>query len=86
MLQQATAQLKAAGLRVESDIRNEKINYKVREHSHAKVPVILVVGAREAEQNTVSIRRLGSKESKVISLAEAITLLREEALPPDLRS
>ena len=82
----ATAQLKAAGLRVESDIRNEKINYKVREHSHAKVPVILVVGAREAEQNTVSIRRLGSKESKVIPLVEAITLLRDEALPPDLRS
>ena len=61
------AALKAAGLRAETDLRNEKINYKVREHSLAKVPVMLVVGKREAEERTVSVRRLGSQEQQVMS-------------------
>ncbi|MCI5044876.1 MAG: threonine--tRNA ligase [Aquisalinus sp.] len=78
-------EMRAAGLRVETDLRNEKINYKVREHSHAKVPVIAVVGAREADERKVSLRRLGSKESKVISLDDALRDLTEEALPPDLK-
>ena len=78
--------LKAAGLRVELDVRNEKINYKVREHSLAKVPLLLVVGKREAEENTVAIRRLGSDEhQKVVPLDEAIALFAVEAVPPDLR-
>jgi threonyl-tRNA synthetase len=82
----ATAKLRAAGLRVETDLRNEKINYKVREHSLAKVPVLLVVGKREAEEGTVAIRRLGDPQQRVVSLDEAIAMLREEATPPDLRS
>ena len=78
--------LMAAGLRVELDVRNEKINYKVREHSLAKVPLLLVVGKREAEENTVAIRRLGSDEhQKVVPLDEAIALFAVEAVPPDLR-
>ena len=76
--------LRAAGLRADVDIRNEKINYKVREHSHAKVPVIAVVGAREAEENKVSLRRLGSKDQTVMSLDDALASLGEEALAPDL--
>jgi threonyl-tRNA synthetase len=79
------AQCKAAGLRVEADLRNEKINYKVREHSLAKVPVLLVVGKREAEEKKVSIRRLGSQEQTVADLAAAIAALKDEAVPPDLR-
>jgi threonyl-tRNA synthetase len=79
-------QAKAAGLRVESDLRNEKINLKVREHSLAKVPVILVVGKREAEEKKVSIRRLGSQEQSVLGLDEALASLAAEATPPDLRS
>lgn len=84
--ERAAAQLRQAGLRVETDLRNEKINYKVREHSHAKVPVIAVVGAREAEEEKVSLRRLGSKQSTVISLDDATDSLAREALPPDLVS
>ena len=76
---------KAAGLRVDSDLRNEKINLKVREHSLAKVPVILVVGKREAEEKKVSIRRLGSQDQTVLSLDEALAMLTSEATPPDLR-
>ncbi|MEQ9520700.1 MAG: threonine--tRNA ligase [Parvibaculum sp.] len=79
-----TEKLRAAGLRVESDIRNEKINYKVREHSVGKVPVIMVVGMKEAEEGKVSIRRLGSKDQTVMDLDEAIVALRAEATPPDL--
>ncbi len=79
------AKLKAAGIRVESDLRNEKINYKVREHSLAKVPHLLVVGKREAEEGTVAVRTLGSEGQKVMSLDEAIAMLREEALAPDLK-
>lgn len=77
--------LKAAGIRAESDLRNEKINYKVREHSLAKVPVMLVVGAREAQERKVSIRRLGSERQEVMSLDEALAQLTQEATPPDLR-
>ncbi len=78
-------ELNDAGIRADVDLRNEKINYKVREHSLAKVPALFVVGKREAEQGTVSIRRLGSKESRVMSLQEAVSLLRDEAMPPDVR-
>ena len=78
--------LKAAGLRVELDVRNEKINYKVREHSLAKVPLLLVVGKREAEEGTVAIRRLGSDEhQKVMSVDDALAMIAAEAIPPDLR-
>jgi threonyl-tRNA synthetase len=76
--------LQAAGLRAVSDVRNEKINYKVREHSVAKVPVIFVAGRREAEEETVSIRRLGSAEQTVMPLRTAIAELVGEATPPDL--
>ena len=77
--------LKAAGLTATLEIRNEKINYKVREHSHAKVPVLFVIGKREAEEGTVSIRRLGSKDQEVVKLEDAIAALAEEATPPDMR-
>jgi threonyl-tRNA synthetase len=79
------AALKAQGLRADPDTRNEKINYKVREHSVAKVPVILAVGGREAEAQTVSLRRLGSKDQEVVALDDVVTMLSEEACPPDLR-
>ena len=82
---EVTAQFRAAGLRVESDLRNEKVGYKVREHSVGKVPVIAVVGRNEAEQGTVAIRRLGSQAQEVVPVAEAIRILTEEATPPDLR-
>jgi threonyl-tRNA synthetase len=81
----ALAQLQAAGIRAETDLRNEKINYKVREHSLQKVPYLLVVGKREAEEGTVAIRTLGEQQQKVMPLAEAIALLKGEATPPDLR-
>ena len=84
---EVVAKLKAAGLRAEADLRNEKINYKVREHSLAKVPLLLVVGKREAEEGTVAIRRLGSDEhQKVMTLDEAIAMMASEAIPPDLRA
>jgi threonyl-tRNA synthetase len=76
---------KKAGLQVTTDFRNEKINYKVREHSLQKVPVILVLGKREAEERTVNVRRLGSRDQTPMSLDEALNSLREEATPPDLR-
>ena len=76
--------LRDAGLQVETDFRNEKINYKVREHSLAKVPVILVCGMREAEEQTVNVRRLGSRDQVSMSLADAIAKLAEEATPPDV--
>ena len=79
------AKLKAAGIRVESDYRNESINYKVREHSHAKVPHILVIGMREAEEGKVAIRTLGSKGQNILSVDEAVTMLKEQATAPDLR-
>jgi threonyl-tRNA synthetase len=73
-----------AGLRADIDLRNEKINYKVREHSLAKVPVLLVAGKREAEEKTISIRRLGSQAQETLPLAEAIRRISAEAVPPDL--
>lgn len=83
---ETAAAFEAAGLRVEFDGRNEKINYKVREHSHAKTPVIAVVGAREAEDEKVSLRRLGRKDQEILSRDEAVKLLAHEGLAPDLRS
>lgn len=77
--------MKAAGLRVVSDLRNEKINYKIREHSLTKVPNILVVGKREAEEGKVAIRKLGSRDQIILSVDDAIALLLEEATPPDLK-
>ncbi|HEX8572439.1 MAG TPA: threonine--tRNA ligase, partial [Allosphingosinicella sp.] len=80
------ARLEAAGLRAEADLRNEKINYKVREHSLAKVPNLLVVGKREAEEGTVALRPLGEgARQEVLGLDEAVERLRVEARPPDLR-
>ncbi len=84
--QDVTRKLKAAGVRVETDVRNEKINYKVREHSLKKVPHLLVVGKREADEQTVALRTLGAEHQKVMSLDEAIALLKAEATAPDLRT
>jgi len=80
----AAAKLRAAGLRVETDLRNEKINYKIREHSLAKAPVIAVVGRREAEEGKVALRRLGSQGQEILTLEEAVLQLASEALPPDV--
>jgi threonyl-tRNA synthetase len=74
-----------AGLRVDIDLRNEKINYKVREHSLAKVPALLVVGKKEAESRAVSIRRLGSEGQTVLPLDEALKALADEGTPPDVK-
>jgi threonyl-tRNA synthetase len=82
---EALAAAQRLGLRVEADLRNEKINYKVREHSLAKVPVLLVVGKKEAAERTVSIRRLGRQEQTVMPLDRALALLADEAVPPDTR-
>jgi threonyl-tRNA synthetase len=79
---QVAAALRAAGLRVETDLRNEKINYKVREHSLAKVPAIAVVGRREAEEGKVALRRLGSQEQEVLALGEAVARIKAEAAGP----
>jgi threonyl-tRNA synthetase len=79
----ALAAAKRAGLRVEADLRNEKITYKVREHSVAKVPILLVMGRKEAADQTVSIRRLGTQEQVVRPLTEALTMLAQEAVAPD---
>ncbi|WP_439650122.1 threonine--tRNA ligase [Glacieibacterium megasporae] len=81
-----SAALAKAGLRVDTDLRNEKINYKVREHSLAHVPYMLVLGRREAEEGTVALRPLGGGEQRVLPLAEAVALLAGEAVPPDLRA
>jgi threonyl-tRNA synthetase len=77
--------LAAAGLRAEADTRNEKINYKVREHSLAKVPVILALGMKEVEGRSVSLRRLGAEHQQVMPLGEAVAALAAEARAPDLR-
>lgn len=79
------AKLAAAGIRVETDLRNEKINYKVREHSVAKVPNLLVVGKREADEGTVALRVLGSQGQQMLTLDEIVAKLLAEATPPDLR-
>ncbi|MGE0565695.1 MAG: threonine--tRNA ligase [Pseudolabrys sp.] len=82
---EAAALARDAGLRVSSDLRNEKINYKVREHSLAKVPALLVVGKKEAAERTVSIRRLGQEKQQVMPLDQALAMLTDEATPPDVK-
>ena len=82
---EATAVARKLGLRVESDLRNEKINYKVREHSLAKVPALLVVGKKEAAERTVSVRRLGQEKQEVMPLEAAVMALVDEAIAPDVR-
>jgi len=83
---QVAEKLAAVGIRVETDLRNEKINYKVREHSLAKVPLLLVVGKREADEGTVALRRMDSEErQQMMSLDEAVAMIAAEAVPPDLR-
>jgi len=84
--EEVAERMRAAGLRVETDLRNEKINYKIRELSaDRKIPVIAVVGMKEAEEGKVALRRLGSREQTILSVDEAIKVLGEEALAPDLR-
>jgi threonyl-tRNA synthetase len=83
---QAAQALRAKGLRVETDLRNEKINLKVREHSLAKVPVIAVVGRREAELGQVALRRLGSDGQEILGLQDAVNLLALQGDPPDVAS
>ena len=82
--EQVAAAAAAAGLRVETDLRNEKISYKVREHSLMKVPFILAVGGREAEAGTVALRRLGSNDQQALTIDAAIALIKQDSLPPDL--
>ncbi|UMA63760.1 threonine--tRNA ligase [Roseivivax marinus] len=83
-IREVVAELQKAGVRAEADLRNAKINYKVREHSVGKVPVILAIGHREVEERTVTVRRLGEKQTAVTSLADIVSTLRAEATPPDL--
>lgn len=83
--EEVAAELRAAGLRVETDLRSEKINYKVREHSVKKVPVIAVVGAREAEERKLALRRFGSKAQEIVTLEEGKSMLTLESLAPDLK-
>ena len=83
--EEVAAKFRKAGLRVETDLRNEKVGYKVREHSVAKVPVIAVVGKKEAEEGKVALRRLGSQAQEIVTVEEAIRVLTDEATPPDLR-
>ncbi|MDE3121213.1 MAG: threonine--tRNA ligase, partial [Paracoccaceae bacterium] len=82
---EVTAALKARGIRAEADIRNEKINYKVREHSLGKVPVLLAIGMKEVEERTVSVRRLGENRTETMTLDALIEELAAQATPPDLR-
>ncbi len=82
---EAADTLKRAGLRVELDLRNEKVGYKIREHSLTKIPVIAVVGRKEAEQRTLALRRFGGDTQDVVGLEEALRTLSLEALPPDQR-
>ena len=83
--EQVAAACAKAGLRVETDLRNEKINYKVREHSLAKVPLIIAIGRREAEEGTVAMRRLGSREQEMLALDDAVRNLSEDAASPSGR-
>jgi len=77
--------LRASGVRAEADVRNEKINYKIREHSVGKVPAILAIGQREVEERTVTIRRLGDKATRTAALDDTVAALAAETLPPDMR-
>jgi threonyl-tRNA synthetase len=79
------AKAKKRGLRVETHLRNEKINYKVREHSLAKIPALIAVGRKEASENIVSVRRLGSNAQSTMGTDEPIAALTKEAMPPNLR-
>jgi threonyl-tRNA synthetase len=83
--EEVAAALRAAGVRAETDLRNEKMNYKVREHSLSKVPAILAIGKKEVEERTVSVRRLGEKQTSVQPLDDVVASLSAEATPPDLR-
>jgi threonyl-tRNA synthetase len=83
--QEVIAAARRLGLRVDGDLRNEKINYKVREHSLAKVPALLVAGKKEAAERTISVRRLGQDKQQVMPLDAALQALAEEAVPPDVR-
>jgi len=83
-VREVTERLVAAGVRAEADTRNEKINYKVREHSVGKVPVILACGAREVEDRSVTLRRLGEKRTEILALGDVSAMLAREATPPDL--
>ena len=84
--EEVAEKMRVAGIRVETDLRNEKINYKIRELSaDRKIPVIAVVGMKEAEEGKVALRRLGSRDQTILSLDEAIAELSQEALAPDLR-
>ncbi len=83
--EEVIAAAKRAGLRVEGDLRNEKITYKVREHSLAKIPALLVVGKKEATERSVSIRRLGSPEQSSMPLDAALKALAAESVPPDMK-
>ena len=85
-VEETVAALQAAGIRAEADTRNEKINYKIREHSVGKVPVILAMGQREVAERTATVRRLGNKQTSVMSLDEIIAELSAEGLPPDQRA
>jgi len=76
------SRLKAAGIRAEVDLRNEKINYKVREHSLAKVPLILVVGKKEAENQSVALRILGGANQEILALEDAIAKIASDSTPP----
>ncbi|MEL7461170.1 MAG: threonine--tRNA ligase [Pseudomonadota bacterium] len=84
-VQEITTALRDKGIRAEADIRNEKINYKVREHSVGKVPVILAIGGREVEERTVTVRRLGEKQTSVVAFDDIVETLNQDAIPPDLR-
>ena len=84
-VQEVVDALRAVGVRAEADFRNEKINYKVREHSLGKVPVIIAVGMKEVEERTVSVRRLGEKQTSMATLDEIVTTLKAEGTPPDLK-
>ncbi|MEM6971400.1 MAG: threonine--tRNA ligase [Pseudomonadota bacterium] len=81
---EVVAALRSAGIRAEADLRNEKINFKVREHSNARIPVILALGRQEVENGTVAMRRLGSQGQTVLALGEAVEMLRADVLPPDM--
>ena len=83
--QEVAEEFRAAGLRVETDLRSEKINYKVREHSLQKVPVIAVVGQREAEDRKLALRRFGSKAQEIVTLEDGLSMLSFESLAPDLK-
>ena len=82
VVDEIVSRLRRQGVTAEADIRNEKINYKVREHSLAKVPKMLVVGAKEVENRTVAVRTLGGKDQEVLALGEAVARLTKESAPP----